>query len=307
MSDGTRTDNQSLKVMVTNEDDDGPVFDETINVYVDEDAALGDRVKDTKGGADDVLTVASDDSANIQENASVVLFSIIGGDPSGQFVINDTGQISVAKALDYEAQSTYELEIRATASLGNQGTGTVKVKLADVNDAPTGTNFTINVTEDGSEDLGPLQTMALLAGYDDDDPSHAVASVQLVGDGPVHGTLTDEDDDDTGLDSTGGWIYTPNADYNGADSLQITFTDDGDTPATSEVITVTVSVDPKDDAPVLKFKGVKLDNDEEAVGLPSASTVLANVIPKASNEAEQAYDGSEGVLLYTPPCWGLTM
>ena len=307
MSDGTRTDNQSLKVMVTNEDDDGPVFDETINVYVDEDAAIGDRVKDTKGGADDVLTVASDDSANIQENASVVLFSIIGGDPSGQFVINDTGQISVAKALDYEAQSTYELEIRATASLGNQGTGTVKVNLADVNDAPTGTNFTINVTEDGSEDLGPLQTMALLAGYDDDDPSHAVASVQLVGDGPVHGTLTDEDDDDTGLDSTGGWIYTPNADYNGADSLQITFADDGDTPATSEVITVTVSVDPKDDAPVLKFKGVKLDNDEEAVGLPSASTVLANVIPKASNEAEQAYDGSEGVLLYTPPCWGLTM
>ena len=58
-------------------------------------------------------------------------------------------------------------------------------------------------------------------------------------DGPTHGTLT--------LNDNGSFTYTPNGNYNGADSFTYTATDGT---ATSSVATVNITVSPVNDAPV---------------------------------------------------------
>ena len=208
----------------------------------------------------------------------------------------------MAAALDFETNASYTLGIQATDVEGNVGTGSVTVTVADKNDAPTVSDFDVNAAEDGTVPLGPLLTMASAAGYDDDDSSDSVASVALLS-LPQHGDLSDG----TGTlisatiaaDTVGNWTYTPDADFNGTDSFTISFTDDGAPAATSETITVTVTVSPKDDQPILRFTKVMEDSGNIPVGIPSASTDLDDVIPKAATTDASDYNGSQAINFLT--------
>jgi len=105
----------------------------------------------------------------------------------------------------------------------------------------------------------------------------------MVVDGPVHGMLT--------LNGDGSFTYTPAADYNGADSFTYKATDGT---ADSNTATVSIEVNPVNDAPVAYEDHYSVDEDE-VLGI-AAPGVLAN-------DTDVEYDPLTAVLL-TPPSHG---
>ena len=90
-SDGVTTVTQDIEVTVDNVDDDGPAFDESITVFIDEDAAVDARVQTlASGGTDhDFATAGQVSDVNRHMN-----YAIVSGNTGNHFKINDSGQIS---------------------------------------------------------------------------------------------------------------------------------------------------------------------------------------------------------------------
>ena len=118
--------------------------------------------------------------------------------------------------------------------------GLVSLNVLPVNDAPTAANQAVTMDEDTSR--------LVVLGASDVETPRAGLTFNLVT-GPANGTLVQ------GVG--GGWTYTPNANFFGADSFTYTVTDRGDpdnTPAntlTSAVATISITVTPVNDAPVI--------------------------------------------------------
>lgn len=76
-------------------------------------------------------------------------YSIIGGNTSGAFAINGSGQITVANsaALDFETRTSFTLTVQARDSSNATGTSTVFVNLTNVNEAPRVINQTFSTAE----------------------------------------------------------------------------------------------------------------------------------------------------------------
>jgi len=74
------------------------------------------------------------------------MFSISGGDPSGDFSIVSTGQITVQGMLDYEITPSYTLSVEAMDMDGNSASTNVTITVTDVAEAPT---FTASSDPDG--------------------------------------------------------------------------------------------------------------------------------------------------------------
>ena len=128
------TDTATVTVTVTDVAE-APVFDEaSYSFEVAEDASLDDVVG----------TVSATDPDDDDE----VSYSITSGDGAGKFTINEeTGEITVAAALDYETTDEYTLTI--AAGDGNGGTDSVlaTITVTDVAEgpppAPTGLTVTL--------------------------------------------------------------------------------------------------------------------------------------------------------------------
>lgn len=100
------------------------------------------------------------------------------------------------------------------------------------NDAPIAANDTAAVNEDGILDDGVISTAA---DPDGDDLIYSIAP----GDGPANGTVV--------MSADGTYVYTPDANFSGADTFTYTVTDPS---GESDTATVTVTVNPVNDAPV---------------------------------------------------------
>lgn len=101
----------------------------------------------------------------------------------------------------------------------------VALTVTPVYDPPTG--YPASASGDEDQDISGQLT------GDGDDLTYTLDS------SPAHGTLT--------VDPTGSWTYTPDPDFNGADSFTYTV-DDGR--SISAPVTVTVTVNPVNDAPI---------------------------------------------------------
>ncbi|NAX48783.1 tandem-95 repeat protein [Photobacterium halotolerans] len=102
------------------------------------------------------------------------------------------------------------------------------ISVNNVNDAPQGENLTLTLAEDTSLSIAPAMT----------DVDSTALSL-LVTDAPLHGSLTAQGS---------SWLYTPSADFNGADSFNYQVTD-GE--AVSGIYTVSIDVTPVNDPPVI--------------------------------------------------------
>ena len=63
-------------------------------------------------------------------------FSITAGDDDGNFSIDSSGALSLAKTLDYETTSSYTLTVEAADPGGLSDTATVAITVTNVNEAP---------------------------------------------------------------------------------------------------------------------------------------------------------------------------
>ncbi|MBK9121839.1 MAG: tandem-95 repeat protein [Chloroflexi bacterium] len=147
-------------------------------------------------------------------------------------ILNANGSFTYTPNADFNGTDTFTY-------LANDGTAnsaapaTVTITVNPVNDAPVAVDDSYSTDEDT-----PL-TVAVpgVLGNDTDAETNPLTAVLV--DDVTNGTLT--------LNSDGSFTYTPNANFNGTDTFTYKA---NDTLADSNVVTVTITVNPVNDAPV---------------------------------------------------------
>ncbi|MBC6410523.1 MAG: cadherin repeat domain-containing protein [Ekhidna sp.] len=186
VSDGLTTISRTISISVNNLNEP-PVFDEGPNIAhsVDENANLTRNV-----GARISVTDPDSDNNNVQS------YNITAGNDAGKFEISNTGQITVAGALDHEDTETYTLTVTVRdfrvgiSKVVNTITATVTITVNDVNEAPvfdtpSGTTlFHVDENVPGADvetnELTPRTTDELLGATD---PEGEMLTYDLTGDG----------------------------------------------------------------------------------------------------------------------------
>ena len=145
----------------------------------------------------------------------------------GRFAIHrSTGVMTVADGslLDYESATSHSVTVRVTDRSGQSYEETLTINLTNVNDAPTGTNATITMTEDTAHTL-----TAANFGFSDVDAGDSLSAVRI-DTLPSAGTLTLSGAAMTAgqvvsaADITAGnLVFSPAADANGTGYANVTF------------------------------------------------------------------------------------
>ena len=154
---------------------------------------------------------------------SAVTFALVAQGQKGVAVVNVDGSFSYTPSANSNGADSFSYAVSdgavTTAAL------VVSVSITAVNDAPVATAATIVVDEDGV-------FTGQAAGTDVDDDALVFALAQA----PENGTAV--------VGANGALSYTPDADFNGADSFTFTVSDDT---ATSAPATISVTVTPVDE------------------------------------------------------------
>lgn len=157
----------SVKIKLLDDNDNYPQFSEkAYSVTVPEDVDVGSNP-----------LVASVRATDADEGQNAALrYAIIGGNMQAQFSIDSlTGDVSLAKPLDYEVMRSYRLVIRAQdgGSPSRSNTTSLLVNVKDVNDnAP---RFYSNVFQESVLESVPVNsTIIRVQAYDADEGSNSV-------------------------------------------------------------------------------------------------------------------------------------
>lgn len=220
--------NGSETFTVTVKDADGATATQTITVNV---AAVNDAptvaatqavtaTEDTKGS----VTVAGSDIDN-----DTLAYSASAGSKGGTLTGGAGGTFEYTPAANFNGAETFTITVKDAT--GATATQTVTFNVAPVNDAPTVDNAstkTITVAEDSVAEF--------IIQASDVDSTNLSTSITKQ---PANGTVSAVN---------GKNVYTPDADFNGTDSFEVTVKDDqGGTVS----YTVNVTVTPVNDAPVI--------------------------------------------------------
>jgi VCBS repeat-containing protein len=221
--------NNIYDVTVQVSDGNGGVDSQAISVTV---TAVNERPTD--------LSLSANTIAEHAANGTVV-GTVSGTDPDagdtksysltntagGRFAINrTTGALTVANStlLNYEAATSHAVTVRVTDRGGLTYDETFTINLTNVNEAPSGTNATVTITEDTSHIL-----TAANFGFSDVDAGDALSAVRIDA-LPTAGTLTL-----SGVAVTAGQVittadlaaghlvFTPAANANGTGYARVTF------------------------------------------------------------------------------------
>jgi DNA/RNA endonuclease G (NUC1) len=220
VSDGHGGEASATVTVTINSVNDNPVAGSD-SATTDEDNSV---VVDVRGNDSDVdgdsITIT-----NVSGASKGTAVSITSGPNAGKVLytpnLNENGADSF----------TYTL----SDGQGGTATGNVAVTINPVNDAPVADAQSVSANEDAPKSI-------TLSGSDVE--TTAGNLTYTVTTGPSHGTLTG-----TGANRT----YVSNLNYNGPDSFQFTVTDTGDgasAASTSAPATVSITVNPANDAPV---------------------------------------------------------
>ncbi|XP_066525699.1 protocadherin beta-15-like [Hoplias malabaricus] len=115
-----------IHVTVLDANDNAPVFSQSVyKVSLPENSPLNTVV----------LTVSATDADEGVNGEVLFEFSHVSESDSSTFSLNpNSGQIGLIGSLDYEEESTYELQIQATDGLGLVSFATVIIEILDIND-----------------------------------------------------------------------------------------------------------------------------------------------------------------------------
>jgi VCBS repeat-containing protein len=180
---------------------------------------------------------------------------LVTGPLHGTLSLNADGSFVYTPNANYNGTDSFSY--RANDGSVDSNVATVLISIASVNDAPVAADDSYSMSEDGILVVGPT---GLLANDFDVDANPLTA---IVAAGPSHGTLT--------LNADGSFTYTPNANYNGADSFTYVASDGS---ATSNVATVSIVIAAVNDAPVA-VDDIYTINEDATLSI-SAPGLLAN-------------------------------
>ncbi len=229
----------------------------TVNPVNDAPVAVADSYSTDE---DTVLTVdpgvLSNDSDGDTDPMTAVL---VTGVSHGTLTLNANGGFMYTPDANFNGTDTFTY--KANDGSADSNTVTVMITVNQVNDAPDAVADSYSTDEDTV-----LTVIAPGVLANDSDSDSATITAVLVSD-VTSGSLT--------LNANGGFTYTPDANFNGADSFTYKATDGL---ADSSSVTVTITVNPVNDAPDA-VDDTAITNDETSVVI----NVLANDIDPDSD------------------------
>ncbi|WP_176371625.1 tandem-95 repeat protein [Desulfosediminicola flagellatus] len=258
-------------ITITTTDDDGASVVKTVAVTVNDinDAPSLDVVS--------IASVDEDGSKTISFTASDLdgTVTTTAESANGTVTVNDDGTITYQPDADFNGVDT--ITVTTTDDDGASVVKTVAVTVSDVNDAPTlEVVSTASVDEDGSK------TISFTASDIDGTVTTTAES--------ANGTVTVNDD--------GTITYQPDADFNGADTITVTTTDDD---GASVVKTVAVTVNDVNDAPTLEVVSTaSVDEDGSKTISFTASDLDGTVTTTAESANGTVTVNDDGTITYQP-------
>ncbi|MEH6395112.1 tandem-95 repeat protein [Pseudoalteromonas sp.] len=201
--------------------------------------------------------------------------------------VNLDGSLAITPSQDVNGVFSFTYTLTDSDGLSSTP-ATVTLTINAVNDAPVAVDNTAQLQEEGSFEVNILGNDSDI----DSGDSLDISSVTVVS-APSNGQ--------TQVTVTGAIIYTANANYFGSDSFSYTVKDSNG--AVSNVATVTMTVEPVNDAPVAQAQTLSLDEDASLL-----ITLLATDIENDSLTYRIDNDVTQGTLsqqssdswLYTP-------
>ena len=223
--------------------------------------------------------VDEDGSANITFNTSDsdgIIVSTTASVPveQGTVTVNGDGTITFIPAANFNGEAT--ITVTTTDDDGAIVIQTSAITVNDINDAPTLTvESTKSVDEDGT-------TSITFTAADIDGTVTTTATAQ-------HGTVT--------VNENGTISYTPEANYNGADTITVTTTDDD---GAIVIQTSAITVNDINDAPVITVVDTTVTEDVSQViaNVSDIDGTIANSSLSAENGTVTISDN--GDITYTP-------
>ncbi|MDO0972857.1 beta strand repeat-containing protein [Mycolicibacterium frederiksbergense] len=220
--DGTTTSSVATVSITVNAVNDTPVT-AADSFTTDEDTTLNGNVLSNDSDVDgDTLTA-----------------TLVDGPTNGTLTLNPDGSFTYTPAANYNGADSFTYT--ATDGTTTSSIATVSITVNAVNDTPVTVGDTVSTDEDTA------LTGNVLSNDSDVDGDTLTATLVT---GPTNGTLT--------LNPDGSFTYTPDADFNGADSFTYTA---GDGTATSSTATVSITVNAVNDTPVTVADSFTTDED----------------------------------------------
>ncbi len=231
LSDGHGlTDTGLLTIAVAAENDKPVAHDDAMNTEEDKPVTLNLLTNDTDQDPGDTLYF--------------VEFTSSTANLPGTFETNSNGSVTFTPSANYHGSFTIDYQMRDGGGLTD--TATITVTVSALNDAPTAENGTASTNEDTKKDI---DVSSLIADVDIATDSDELTITVAEADEPEHGTV-----------SVSGKVisYTPDANWNGDDSLTFTATDKAGESAKAKI---DITVVPVNDAPVAVADSITIDED----------------------------------------------
>ncbi len=186
------------------------------------------KIKTTDVTTTEDKPVSGTATATDAENDALTFSAGSTGPEHGSVVVNAGGSYTYTPAANFSGTDSFDI----TVSDGNKSaTGTVNVTVTPINDKPDAVNDTDTVDEDSTV------VVPVTANDTDADSAYGDTLTVIAVTAPAHGTASIVE---------GGVLYAPAGNYNGTDSFSYTIKDsDGE----KDTATVTMTVNPKNDAP----------------------------------------------------------
>ena len=262
----------------------------TVNAVNDPPVANDDNPTMTEDGTIDIFVFSND--TDVDNGLDLTTVTIISGTSNGSTSVNPTtGVVTYDPNLDFNGSDTFTYTVDdASGSTSNVATVTITVNA--VNDPPVANDDSANTNEDTAVNI------TMTSNDTDVDDGHDLTTVTIVSGTSNGGTSVNP--------TTGVVTYTPNVNFNGSDSF--TYTIDDASGSTSNIATVTITVNAVNDPPVTNddfastYQNRSVDifvssNDTDIDDTLDTTTVV--VISSPSNGGTSV-NPTTGVVTYTP-------
>ena len=232
----------------------------TVNAVDDAPVALGDAYITAE---DTPLTVAAPAvlANDTDLEGDTLSASLVSDVLHGTLALHADGSFTYTPNANYNGPDSFTYRaVELSGGLLQSNVVTVSLTVLPVNDAPVAGSDAYATNEDTTLTVLPVGVLG-----NDADPDGDPITASLVTD-VLHGTLA--------LQADGSFTYTPNADYNGSDSFTYRAVELSGGLLQSNVVTVSLTVNPGDDAPVAL--GDAHSTNEDSLLTVSAPGVLVN-------------------------------
>jgi VCBS repeat-containing protein len=221
--------------------------------------------------------------------------AVVAGPSNGSLTLNANGSFSYTPNANFNGTDSFTYRASDGSFLSNIATVTITVNA--VNDAPVAVADAYAVAEDGTLNVPAAGVLA-----NDSDIDGPALSAVLVG-GPSNAATF-------ALNANGSFSYTPTANFNGTDSFTYRASDGS---LQSAVVTVTITVNPVNDAPVASGSATLapvLEDPANPAGATVAALFAGNYSDATDGAGATAFSGiaitgnaataAQGVWQYSP-------